>query len=372
MRFLWPVLGLCACWYVLAQCAGESDASTLSRVAQWRLSQRPVVDIGIASGDPVYELTDAASSVRLDDGTVVIADVGAGDLRYFDAAGRFQFSTQGETPLGRPGTARRGRLREWRTATGSGVAFESFGQRLLFDSRGTLVREEAGGDPSSRIHGRTLLLGGTRESQANALQALERMPAVDSATGFRIVRIDEAGYLWVADQVPDPRMRRPWLVYDRNAQVVGRLQTPAAFDPQQIGADFILGRWRDGNGIEHVQMYSLTRDERVVPTEDSAALVAPAGPRDAARHRAATVALRQTLQRIALLQENHWARSMTYAADLAALDMELPKGVRISIIAASVAGWRAVAWDAAADAMCGIGAGRELVNGWKEGIPACE
>ena len=372
MRFLWPVLGLCACWYVLAQCAGESDASTLSRIAQWRLSQRPVIDIGIASGDPVYELTDAASSVRLGDGTVVIADVGAGELRYFDAAGRFQFSTQGETALGRPGAVRRGRLREWRTDAGAGVAFEGSGQRLLFDPRGTLVREEAGGEPPSRIHGRTLLLGGTRESQANAVHALDRMPPVDSASGFRIVRLDDAGYLWVENQVPDARMRRPWLVHDRNGDVVGRLLTPSSFDPQHIGADFILGRWRDGNGIEHVQMYELTRDERAVQTVDTAAFRMPQPSVDAARHRAATVALRYVLQRLALLQENHWARTMTYAADLTALDMELPKGVRISIVAASVGGWRALAHDAAADAMCGIGAGREVLGGWKEGVPVCE
>src|SRR5688500_5659056 len=96
MRFLWPVLGLCACWYVMAQCAGESDASTTSRVAQWRLSQRPIIGIGIASGDPVYELTDAASSLRLDDGGIVVADVGAGRLRYFAAAGRFHVSTPGD------------------------------------------------------------------------------------------------------------------------------------------------------------------------------------------------------------------------------------------------------------------------------------
>ena len=372
MRFLWPVLGLCACWYVMARCAGESDASTLSRVAQWRLSQRPVIDIGIASGDPVYELTDAASSLRLDDGGIVVADVGVGELRYFDAAGRFQFSTQGETALGRPGAARRGRLRYSRTAAGSGIAFEGSGQRLIFDERGTLVREESGVEPASRIYGRTLLIGGTREIQATALQTLEHLPAVDSATGFRIVRLDEAGYLWIEEQVPDPRMRRPWLIYDPHARLVGRAAMPAAFDPQQIGPDFILGRWRDGNGIEHVQMYDLAREERVATADDSVAAGTPGRVRTPSRHRAATLALRQSLQRLALLQEGHWAKMMTYATDLAPLELELPAGVRVSIIAASVGGWRALAYDYTADAMCGIGVGREVVGGWKEGVAVCE
>ena len=371
MRFLWPVLALCACWWVMAQCAGESDASTLSRVAQWQLSQRPVLDIGIASGDPVYELTDAASSLRLDDGGIVVADVGVGELRYFDAAGRFQFSTQGETALGRPGATRRGRLRYARTAAGRGVAFEGGGQRLVFDDRGTLVREEPGVEPASRIAGRTLLLGGTREMQATALEALERLPAVDSASGFRIIRLDEAGYLWIEEQVPDPRMRRPWLIHDPAGRLVGRAATPAAFDPQQIGPDFILGRWRDGNGIEHVQMYGLKREERVAGVGDST-VVAGRTPRDPARHRAASVALRQTLQRLALLQEGHWATMMTYAPDLASLDVELPRGIRVAILAAGVGGWRALAYDYGADAMCGIAVGREVVGGWKDGVAVCE
>jgi hypothetical protein len=372
MRFLWPLLGLCACWWVMARCAGESDASTLSRVAQWRLSQRPVIDIGIASGDPVYELTDAASSLRLDDGGIVVADIGAGELRYFDAAGRFQFSTQGETALGRPGAVRRGRLRYARTSSEGGVAFEGAGQRLIFDPRGTLVGEETGSEPASTIQGRNLLLGGTRETQATALRALEKMPPVDSTTGFRVVRIDEAGYLWVEDQVPDPRMRRPWLIYDPTARLVGRAATPGAFEPQQIGPDFILGRWRDGTGIEHVQLYDLIREERVTEPKDSAAAGLPGRVRNPARHRAATVALRQSLQRLALLQEGHWAKTMTYASDLTPLEIELPKGIRIAIVAASVGGWRALAYDYTADAMCGIGVGREVIGGWKEGVAVCE
>ena len=371
MRFLWPVLALCACWWVMAQCAGESDASTLSRVAQWQLSQRPVLDIGVASGDPVYELTDAASSLRLADGGIVVADVGVGELRYFDETGRFQFSTQGETALGRPGAPRRGRLRYAQTTAGPGIAFEGGGERLVFDDRGTLLREEPGGEPASRISGRTLLLGGNREMQAVALEALERLPAVDSASGFRIVRLDEAGYLWVEEQVPDPRMRRPWLIHDPAGRLVGRAATPAAFDPQQIGSDFILGRWRDGNGIEHVQMYELEREERVTILGDSAAISARK-PRDPARHRAASVALRHTLQRLALLQEGHWATTMTYASDLTPLDIEVPRGIRVSILAASVGGWRALAYDYDADAMCGIAVGREVVGGWKDGVAVCE
>jgi hypothetical protein len=370
MRFLWPILGIFATWWVMARCAGESDASTLSRIAQWRLSQQPVLEIGVASGDPVYELTDAASSLRLDDGGVVIADVGVGELRYFDAAGRFQFSTQGDVAMGR--SVRHGRLRQATGEDGSGVAFEGAGHRLVFDERGNLVSEEKRAEPASRIHGRTLLLGGTAETREKAIRAIDLLPAVDSVTGYQVVRLDELGYLWAERRVADPRMRRPWLIYDSLGRLVGRATTPASFEPQHIGADFILGRWRDGHGIDHVRMYGLVREERISAHDDSIPSAIAGRRRDPARHGSAVLALRHSLQHLALLQETHWAKAMRYATDMTALDIELPSGVEVSILSAGVGGWRALAYVYEADALCGIAVGRERIAGWGEGEVVCD
>ena len=369
MRFLWPVVGLCACWWTIARCAGESDASTISQVAQWRLSQRPVVDIGIASGDPMYELTDAASSFRLADGGVVVADVGAGELRYFDADGRYRLTAEAATPGRGSTSARRGRLRPTRTGS-AGVAFEGAGRRWTFDAEGKLIAETAGSEPTARIHRRTLILGGSREAQARAVAALDRMPAVDSATGYQVVRLDDAGYLWVEGRLADSSVRRSWLIYDPQARLVGRAATLAMFEPHQIGPDFILGRWRDGNGIEHIRMYTLDREERVTPLRDSAAM-APPRKVSAAQRTAALIDIRRTLQELAMLQEGHWAKRMTYASDAASLDLAKREGVEIAILAASVGGWRAVAYVHAADAMCAIGVGREGVPGWDDGRAVC-
>lgn len=368
MRFLWPVIGLCACWWTVAQCAGESDASTVSQVAQWRLSQRPVVDIGVASGDPVYELTDAASSMRLDDGGVAIADVGAGELRYFDADGRYRLTAERTLPASRTQASRRGRLRPSR-ADGPGVAFEGGGRRLTYDAGGRLIAEGVGTEPTARIHRRTLILGGTRDAQARAVEALDRMPAVDSATGYRIVRLDDAGYLWVEGQVAESNVRRPWLIYDPHARLVGRAATLASFEPHQIGPDFMLGRWRDGNGIEHIRMYTLDREERVTPGADSA--VVPPPKVDPARRTAALIAIRRRLQELAMAQEGYWAKEMMYAPSPALLELESRDGVEIAILRASVGGWRAVAYVHSADAMCAIGVGREAVPGWDDGRPTC-
>ena len=369
MRFLWPVLGLCACWWTIARCAGESDASTVSQVAQWRLGQRPVVDIGVASGDPVYELTDAASSLRLADGGVVVADVGAGELRYFDADGRYRLTAENPSPVNGSASARRGRLRPSRGGS-AGVAFEGAGRRLTFDAEGRLIAEGEGMEPTARIHRRTLILGGTREAQARAAAALDQLPPVDSATGYRIVRLDDAGYLWVEGRVADSSVRRPWLIYDPRARLVGRAATLAAFEPHQIGPDFMLGRWRDGNGIEHIRMYTLDREERVTPRSDSAVTV-PLPKVTPARRAAALIDVRRTLHELAMLQEGHWAKRMTYASEVASLELAPRAGVEVAIIAAGVGGWRAVAYVHAADVLCAIGVGREVVPGWEEGRATC-
>ena len=368
MRFLWPIIGLCACWWTIAQCAGESDASTVSSVAQWRLSQRPVIDIGVASGDPVYELTDAASSLRLDDGGVVIADVGVGELRYFDATGRYRMTAEAGSATGRPLASRRGRLRPSSEDGAAGVAFEGAGRRLTFDTNGKLVAEGPGAETAVRIHRRNLILGGTRQTQQRAIAALDRLPPVDSALGYRAVRLDELGFLWVEGRLDETNVRRPWLIYDDQARLVGRAATLAAFEPHEIGKDFMLGRWRDGNGIEHIRMYGLDRDERA--RKDTVASERPRRIEPALRA-AAVMSIRRALQELALLQESHWSKTMTYASDPTTLDITPRNGVEIAIISASVGGWKAVAYMYGADAMCGIGVGREGMLGWEDGRAVC-
>jgi len=369
MRFLWPMIGICACWWAIAECAGESDASTVSQVAQWRLSPRPVIDIGVASGDPVYELTDAASSLRLDDGGIVISDVGVGELRYFDAHGRYRMTADAPTAAGRPLSSRRGRLRRNEPDSAAGVAFEGAGRRLTFDAQGKLVAEAAGVEPTVRIHRRTLLLGGTRQAQAVAIEALERMPAVDSATGYRVVRLDRGGYLWVEGRIDSASVRRPWSIYDPQGRLVGRAATLASFEPHEIGKDFMLGRWRDGNGIEHIRMYGLERDERIASRRDSPTARPP--KLGNAQRAAALIAIRRSLQDLALLQEGYWSKTMTYASDPALLQLTPPDGVEIAIVGVGVGGWKAVAYVHAADTMCGISAGREGLPGWEDGLAMC-
>ena len=52
---------------------------------------------------------------------------------------------------------------------------------------------------------------------------------------------------------------RRWTVFNSNGSVVAMLQGPERFDPLQIGIDFVLGRWTDELGEEHIHVYRLTK-----------------------------------------------------------------------------------------------------------------
>jgi hypothetical protein len=62
----------------------------------WRVEAEPVVDIGVLEGDEVYQLFDVSDAARFADGTVVIANGGSKELRYYDASGRYLYAAGGE------------------------------------------------------------------------------------------------------------------------------------------------------------------------------------------------------------------------------------------------------------------------------------
>ena len=51
-----------------------------------------------------------------------------------------------------------------------------------------------------------------------------------------------------------------WLVMDASNQLVSRVQAPPDTKLIAIGADWVLGLWRDTFGVEQVRLYSLIRN----------------------------------------------------------------------------------------------------------------
>jgi hypothetical protein len=62
---------------------------------EWRLPAEPALEIGSVMGDPDYEFGSAHGPVRLHDGRIVVADMQADIMRFYDAEGRFLMSAGG-------------------------------------------------------------------------------------------------------------------------------------------------------------------------------------------------------------------------------------------------------------------------------------
>ena len=48
-------------------------------------------------------------------------------------------------------------------------------------------------------------------------------------------------------------------MFDPAGAMLGVVETPARFTVDEIGPEFILGRWTDELDVEHVQVYELIK-----------------------------------------------------------------------------------------------------------------
>jgi hypothetical protein len=81
----------------------------------------------------------------------------------------------------------------------------------------------------------------------------ERWPA------FQWVSVDPLGWIWAELFHPPYDMTSLWMLFDEDGVARGTLELPADLQVTDIGADYILGRWRDELGVEYVRRYRLER-----------------------------------------------------------------------------------------------------------------
>jgi hypothetical protein len=72
------------------------------------------------------------------------------------------------------------------------------------------------------------------------------------------ILVDATGATWLADYTPpfhSPSNR--WTVFDADGHYLGEVELPTGLTVDQIGADFVLGRWTDALDVEHVRLHAL-------------------------------------------------------------------------------------------------------------------
>jgi hypothetical protein len=119
----------------------ESVAPTWRAGEAWRLSDEPVLEVGMVDGPAEYVLGNVAGVLGTADGGVLVADGQAKNLRWYDAAGR-HVRTVGREGAG-PGEFRHvSRLVPYRADTV--VVVDWMNRRLTFlTGDGTVIRDES-------------------------------------------------------------------------------------------------------------------------------------------------------------------------------------------------------------------------------------
>jgi hypothetical protein len=81
----------------------------------------------------------------------------------------------------------------------------------------------------------------------------------DSLPLFGQFLVDPDLNLWVGEYTVGRAPPAAWTVIATSGQVVGTVTLPAGFTLHEPGRDYVLGVWRDEDGVEQIRMYELRR-----------------------------------------------------------------------------------------------------------------
>jgi len=162
----------------------------------WTVSPNPTLEMGVAEGDPDQEFYQIAGVTRLSDGTVVVANAGTQQLRYYAADGSLRHTVGRKG--GGPGEF--GMLLTMLGVPGDSVlTFDAMNRRLsLFDATGRHVRDFGRTDAANPVP--LLVLGrlddGTYAAQQPNMRigpAMLQRPAGPARDSVYVLHLDPAG-----------------------------------------------------------------------------------------------------------------------------------------------------------------------------------
>jgi hypothetical protein len=103
--------------------------------------------------------------------------------------------------------------------------------------------------------------GSSPEVPSGMLESVLSQPYPEHLPAYHIILVDEPGNLWVGHWPEDEFSFYPdrYTVFDPSGTMLGTVEFPWGFNVRQIGADFVLGTWRDEYDVHHVQLYDLVK-----------------------------------------------------------------------------------------------------------------
>ena len=265
--------------FVLAACADSAPTSrTAQTAARWTVDPTPLLSLGATDADTSHEFSGVSGAVRMPNGAIVMSDNGSRQLRWFSANGK-RLGTSGRRGAG-PGEFI-GRITVARLGADTVVAWdEKLARWSVFDSSRRFVRllDRSVSATDSRhrmirVVNRSMIVGvfagvGVPDWVDAVVDSLRRAGTLGMA--FREGILDDAGLLWL--RAPGAFVR--WDVIAPDASMLGSATLPQSFEPYQIGATEVLGKFTDTTGFEFVRAYRLDRPRPGLTTVEHSAIAA--------------------------------------------------------------------------------------------------
>jgi hypothetical protein len=339
----------------------------------------PKLEIGLIDGDDEYLFGAIESVLQLADGRVAVSDGGTSKVSLYDSDGRFSGSFGGEGDG--PGEFR-ALSHLYSHGTDSLRALDRrTGLVSSFDTNGEYGGQVDGYDLSQDstfsldawLYRRFWVDGALEATQRVRVKAaLDRLPPPRLSPGYRVVRVARDGTLFVREPVLGLDGTREWTAIDAAGDAVAVVQMPGQFEPMDIYAGEMLGRWTGESGVEFVRVYELgaTDEVRPVPAWLTGAASAitmevPAKPDELME------LMRGAIRQMASKQEMHYSSNMTYTTQLDSLSFEQPEGLEVGFVMANARGWSAVFTHPGMDRLCALAFGFVVPPGWTPGSIVC-
>ncbi len=100
----------------------------------------------------------------------------------------------------------------------------------------------------------------TSEQAREFRRMLRQAPIPEFHPAYGAIYADRTGCLWVEEtRVPGGDAARHTTIFDPAGRMIGSLVLPDSLRVEQIGEDYVLGRWTDDLGVEYVRLYPLAR-----------------------------------------------------------------------------------------------------------------
>lgn len=103
------------------------------------------------------------------------------------------------------------------------------------------------------------LTGADSATREAIVARTETLPVPESRPAFGRILVDAMGLLWISEAHLPIAAPTHWSIVEPGTGVVGQAEVPAHFEVYQVGVDYVLGRWTDALGVQHVRLLELRR-----------------------------------------------------------------------------------------------------------------